>query len=118
MLRTNLFRLLVFFSTVSSLLPAQQLTSVTPAAIGSAPVAFEPNLGQASPDIAFVAHAGFPVSLQSDRLVLFLPNEHSVNNGPQNPDRHLTLQFINSSRTARSKGVDRLPGVSNYYVGP
>ena len=117
MLRTNLFRLLVFFPAVSFLLPAQQLTSVTQPAIGSLPVVFEPNLGQASPDTTFVAHAGYPVSLQSDRLVLTLPNEHSAKNGPQNPDRHVTLQFINSSRTAHSKGVDRLPGVSNYYVG-
>lgn len=117
MFRNNLFRLLVFLPAVCSLLPAQQPTSVTQPGIGSVPVVFEPNLGQASPDAAFVAHAGYSLSLQSDRLVLILPNERSAETGRQNPDRLVTLQFINSSRTARAEGVDRLPGVSNYYVG-
>jgi hypothetical protein len=117
MLRNNLLRLLVFLPAVCSIISAQQPTSVTPPGIGSVPVVFEPNLGQASTDAAFVAHAGYPVSLQSGRLILILPNEHSAETGPQNLDRLVTLQFINSSRTARSEGVDRLPGVSNYYVG-
>jgi Beta-propeller repeat/Abnormal spindle-like microcephaly-assoc'd, ASPM-SPD-2-Hydin len=117
MLRNNLLRLLVFLPAVCFVISAQQPTSVTPSGIGSVPVVFEPNLGQVSTDAAFVAHAGYPVSLQSDRLVLILPNGHSAKTGPQNPDRLMTLQFINSSLTARSEGVDRLPGVSNYYIG-
>jgi hypothetical protein len=99
------------------------------------PLAFEPNEGQARTDVRFVAHnAGLGVSLMRDGVVLSLqrppdgplklngaPNpraaaRHLSQRGNQPPDR-LRIEFKGANPAAAAAGLDRLPGVSNYFTG-
>jgi hypothetical protein len=116
MICKKLLRLSFFLSAVASILSAQQ----QPAGgdqqdIGHLPLIFEPNMGQAPPDAAFVGRGAYPVFLRSDRAVLALPNDHLHQLG--DPSSAVTLQLMHSNEGAQPHGIDQLPGKSNYYVG-
>ena len=116
MICKNLLRLFFFFCLLASTLSAQQQPpGIGGSDVGHLPLVFEPNLGQAPADAAFVAHGAYPVFLRSDGAVLALPND--VIHQPGEPPSAVTLQLIHSNKAAQTHGIDQLLGKSNYYVG-
>jgi hypothetical protein len=81
------------------------------------PIVFEPNVGQAPGDALFVARAAYPIFLQSDRVVLALPDDPQKHDQARQSTSAITLQLIGANRTAHTDGVEQLPGKSNYYIG-
>lgn len=69
------------------------------------PVAFEPNHGQADARADFIGRArGYTVLLSSGALVFSLPR------------RAVSIKLSGAKRAA-AEGLDRLPGLSNYFFG-
>lgn len=73
-------------------------------ALGSLPISFEPNVGQAPEGVKFLTR-GAPASLTGTGAVL------------EGGDRPVTLEFVGASARARIAGSDELPGKANYLVG-
>jgi hypothetical protein len=85
-------------------------TQVT-AGYGKLPLIFEQNLGQAAAPARFLAHRR--------RYDLFLAANEAVFNLGKNGSQPSTLRMklAGANAQARIQGMDRLPGVSNYYRG-
>ena len=78
----------------------------TRAPFGQLPVVFEPNVGQAAPRVRYVAHAGrSTLELTRSRLVLSL-------------GRDAVAFRLAGAHPQRMAAERRLPGTSNYLVGP
>jgi hypothetical protein len=96
------------------------------------PMSFEPNRGQADPDVKFLARgSGYALLLTPTETVLGLggstagpaksaqPATGAARNGPDASSRGdvLRVQFMGGNRSAAIEGLDEQGGTSNYYVG-
>jgi hypothetical protein len=111
----------LLLSAFGSKLVAQQRTTdqgPVKSRIGHLPLIFEPNRGQAGPDVSFLSRGnGYMVFLQSDKTVLVLsPAANSGNNREPRQPAIVTLELLQSNRVS-PKGTDPLPGKSNYFIG-
>ena len=82
-------------------------------AYGELPLSFEPNVGQARAGVNYLARgAGFSIYLTPTAATLAL--------APASASAHLSALRINlagADRDAKVSAGERLPGVSNYFVG-
>lgn len=85
---------------------------------GKLPISFEPNQGQTDKAVQFVARgSGYMLFLEPDEAFMLLAS------GAPGADNHsripstVDLKLVGADKTARGKGEDRLPGVSNYLFG-
>jgi hypothetical protein len=80
-------------------------------AMAQLPLRFEPNQGQADPQVKFVARgAGYGLFLTPDMAVLAL---HSTGNKTS----FVRMQLAGADQAAAVTGTDKLPGKSNYFIG-
>src|SRR6202795_3067534 len=108
---------------------AQPRASQTPlpSSYGKMPLSFEANEGQTAPEVNFLARgAGYTVFLTPSREVLSLkraiPAQKKTSFLDPKPAREysqtvLQLRLLDSNTQAKIFGVDRLPGISNYFIG-
>src|SRR5213080_738236 len=76
--------------------------------LGRLPIRFERNLGQADPAVAFVARTlGATWLLTSTGAMVDAPRAST-----------LRMTFEHARSGASIRGVDRLPGFTNYFTGP
>jgi hypothetical protein len=112
----------------------EYLTPRVSSSYGNLPISFEINQGQADPSAQFLARgAGYALYLRSNDALLALRSRHSGPSkqrgstfplrGPELTDKDsgassfAHLQLINSNPSVRGEGLDRLPGLSNYFAG-
>lgn len=91
----------------SILPPSSQPTSILPdeAAFGQLPLQFEVNEGQADAAARFLAHGqGYSLLLTPHEVVLRLLSAM------------VRLQFVGAAPEPKLVGLDRLPGIVNYYL--
>src|SRR5579871_3969521 len=82
------------------------------AAYGRLPLAFEPNRGQADPNVRFLAHGpGYNLSLTSREATLRLARRSPGDSAA------LRLQLLGSNAEAVACGQCLLPGKANYLLG-
>jgi hypothetical protein len=114
------------------------------AAFGDLPVRFEPNQGQTSSEVKFLARgAGYTLFLTSTEAVLVLARGRgsaaasgmrvkewggapltaperrapAADSGPAEPVGALRMQVVGAGPQARWLGLEELPGKSNYFIG-
>jgi hypothetical protein len=76
---------------------------------GHLPVHFEPNLGQAPDQIRYYSHdEGFQV-LMTDAETIFQRNDR--------PHATVRMKMPGHARGSLWEAIDKLPGISNYYIG-
>jgi uncharacterized repeat protein (TIGR01451 family) len=106
------------------------------ASYGKLPISFELNQGQTDASVQFLARgAGYSLFLTPGEAVLSLhaptayaskpgalaiprpPQSSSANMASATPPSTVRLRLIGANTAAQAKGVDPLPGKSNYFVG-
>jgi uncharacterized repeat protein (TIGR01451 family) len=100
------------FSSRSSAQPKLNARAI----LGKLPLIFEPNQGQADPDVKFLARgAGYSLFLDPTSAALAFqtaPVSHSGSN------EHLVrMKLVGANPAAATAGTDPLPGKSNYLIG-
>ncbi|MGZ4809101.1 MAG: DUF7948 domain-containing protein [Thermoanaerobaculia bacterium] len=74
------------------------------------PLYFEPNVGQADARVQFVARgAGLPVFITAGEWFA------AVGANTHNP-RVIAMRLTGTGRDGRARGIDPLPGISNYFI--
>ena len=104
------YRLAFLFSLLVTLASAQAPALKN---LARMPQSFEPNRGQAEPSVDFVSHGpGYTLSLiaNSANLQLVAP-------AAAGQTAALRVRLVGSDPGARSRGVDRQAGTSNYFLG-
>lgn len=91
-----------FWLLISACLPA--LAGSLPLSV---PLSFEPNLGQTDAPVKFLARAPGYTLLVTPREAVFAGRDGSVER----------MQFAGTNPNPRIEGLDRLPGISNYFIG-
>ncbi|HVR24470.1 MAG TPA: SBBP repeat-containing protein [Candidatus Polarisedimenticolia bacterium] len=90
------------------------------ALLGQLPMIFEPNQGQADSSVKFVSHGGgYSLFLDSTGAVLATRTTQSASQG-QSGRRNMEsvrMTLVGSNPAAAVVGGDRLPGMSNYFIG-
>jgi hypothetical protein len=87
---------------------------------GRLPLAFEANEGQLPGSTRFLARgAGFVLLLQERGATLELPQARGTAHGSFQSGRigAVTVLPVRGSRHPRMVGLDRLPGIANYFIG-
>src|SRR5206468_9659926 len=80
-------------------------------AYGKLPLSFEPNQGQASREVKFLARgSGYTLFLTSNEAVLTLAKSDRASNVTR-------MRLVGANRKSSVTGVDPLPGRSNYFIG-
>jgi Beta-propeller repeat len=79
---------------------------------GDLPISFEPNRGQAAPDVRFVAR-GMEYSLSLLRTGARL----DVSGRGQKSVKSLNLEFVNANTVLNTQGMDELRFKSHYFIG-
>jgi uncharacterized repeat protein (TIGR01451 family) len=75
------------------------------------PLTFEPNRGQADGDVKFLSHgSGYTLMLTGDEAVL-------ITSSQVGPPSRLRLTFLDSNPAVQTTALDRVPGISNYFIG-
>jgi hypothetical protein len=101
-------------------------SAATTKAFGKVPLAFEPNAGQMGSDIKFLAHSGGDtVLLGPNEAVLSVsepgmfqrPNAAPAIGSKLTPSDRVVMTFIGANPGVALVPEDRLPGVSNYFIG-
>ena len=94
-------------------LPTVKLdTPQVKAMYGRLPLSFEPNFGQAESGVKFVAHTRRETLLISPtEVVLTAVVSRSAE------QQSIRMRLVGANSAARIEGLDKLPGISNYYVG-
>ncbi|HLV81787.1 MAG TPA: hypothetical protein VKT32_15980, partial [Chthonomonadaceae bacterium] len=95
------------------------------AAYGKLPLAFEPNRGQADPNIRFLARgSGYSLFLAAGQAVLALSKHTpsprftaSTAKAQEPPQALLQMQLLGSNAEAVACGQCLLPGKANYLLG-
>jgi hypothetical protein len=103
------FQRLVNASAGNSNLPALSEASRqrAVASYGPLPLAFEANQGQTDPQVKYLARgAGYTLFLTADEAVLSLAS-----------DSALRMRMAGSNPNSHPAADDRLPGVTNYFIG-
>jgi hypothetical protein len=83
------------------------------AAWGMLPLSFEPNQGQAHPDVQFLSRGnGYALFLTATEAVLVL-------RPPASPDAGtaVRMQLVGARPQAEARGLQKLPGRTSYFVG-
>jgi hypothetical protein len=110
--------------------PAAPKTAPAAGQFAKLPLAFVPNAGQTDPAVRFQARAlGGSIFFTSEEVVLSLPTS-SPQAARADRNRDLSepatddslpavvrLRFDQASREAEVVGIDRLPGIVNYFLG-
>jgi hypothetical protein len=76
--------------------------------LGSLPLYFEPNHGQADPAVRYISRGGGFTTLLTGNEAIF------ANSALRKP---LRLKFLNSQSAAECEAHEKLPGISNYFRG-
>jgi uncharacterized repeat protein (TIGR01451 family) len=85
------------------------------AILGQLPLIFEPNQGQASAGVKFLARtAGYSLFLDNSGAVLGVQSRHS---GPGRSEHFVRMKLVGANPAAVISGSDPLPGKSNYLIG-
>jgi hypothetical protein len=109
-------------------------TSAAAPRFAKLPLSFEPNQGQADPRVKYLAHGpGYTLALSPAEATLVLTHATPPAGPPkfQAPSKRLdlksiatkattrtiTVRMLGANRAPRIDGVDKLPGISNYFVG-
>src|SRR5215468_7125852 len=78
------------------------------------PLSFEPNYGQSDASVKFLSRGlGYGVFLTSTEAVLVLSNS-SIANAKSTV---LRMRLRGANTGADTKGIDELPGKTNYFIG-
>ncbi len=77
--------------------------------LGPLPLIFEPNKGQVRPEFAFVGRAGANTVYLNSSGMTFRPRVREA--------APVTMRFLGGNIAARVEGLEKQPGVSNYYRG-
>jgi hypothetical protein len=102
-------------------IPLAQADAATQAQIsrayGQLPLSFEANQGQVGSSVNFLSRGnGYSLFLTPTEAVLGLARQVSNPSAGTRSDV-LTMQLLGSNPAAQSTGLNRLPGVSNYFIG-
>jgi RHS repeat-associated protein len=98
------------------------------ASLGTLPLAFVPNSGQADSQARFVTHSmGGSLFFTPDGIAMALPTPQASNNDAAHRGQRqrirasrplvVQMQFIDANATPRLTGLGNLPGKVNYLVG-
>lgn len=98
------------------------------AAYGDLPLSFEPNHGQADPQVKFVSRGGGYTLYLSEREIAFALVKPPVSKGAQSASSSegkeiccafdgLRMQFFRANPNPQIEAQDRLPGETNYLIG-
>ncbi len=105
-----------FSGSLFSDLPATSAKSDARSLLSHLPLIFEPNQGQASSGVKFVARgAGYSLYLDPTSAVLATRGSHSTKDQPVVEAIRMTL--VGANPAAAVAGSDPLPGKSNYFIG-
>lgn len=99
-----------------SLKPKSQARAI----LGQLPLIFEPNQGQADPQVKFLAHgAGYSLFLDANSAVLAMQSAPLSSSSPLAPHSQqlVRMKLVGSNPAAALAGADALPGKSNYMIG-
>jgi hypothetical protein len=95
---------------------------------GKLPLAFEPNVGQADAQVRFLARGGGMTTFFTDSETVMVLSRNRQAKKPEGPGRPeaaagqgeqavVRMKLGNASRPRRAIGLDKLPGISNYFIG-
>ncbi|MGA2077440.1 MAG: SBBP repeat-containing protein [Terriglobia bacterium] len=90
---------------------------------GALPMSFEVNQGQADPSVRFVARGrGYSILLSPVEATLALESSQPDRRFPEKTQpkpstRVLSMKIEGANPSAAASALDRLPGVSNYFIG-
>ncbi|MGC2225949.1 MAG: SBBP repeat-containing protein [Candidatus Sulfotelmatobacter sp.] len=89
------------------------------AILGQLPLIFEPNQGQADPQVKFLAHgAGYSLFLDASSAVLAMQTAPSSPASAAQPsEQFVWMKLVGANPAAALAGADPLPGKSNYMIG-
>ncbi|MGA8503521.1 MAG: SBBP repeat-containing protein [Candidatus Sulfotelmatobacter sp.] len=88
------------------------------AILGQLPLIFEPNQGQADPQVKFLAHgAGYSLFLDSDTALLAVQTAPSSSSSAKHNEQFVRMKLVGANPAAALAGADALPGKSNYMIG-
>ncbi|MGA9307972.1 MAG: SBBP repeat-containing protein, partial [Candidatus Sulfotelmatobacter sp.] len=92
------------------------------AILGQLPLIFEPNQGQADPQVKFLAHgAGYSLFLDANSAVLAMQTAPSSSSSSasaaQSSEQFVRMKLVGANSAAALAGADALPGKSNYMIG-
>jgi len=75
------------------------------------PLRFEPNLGQAGPEVRYIARgSGYMLLLGGQEAVMVLPSDSPS-------PATVRMKLVGAASTSASQPENLLPSVSNYYIG-
>jgi hypothetical protein len=81
---------------------------------GNFPLHFEENQGQAARQVKFISRgSGYALLLSSDEAVMIWGSSARRRAARS----QLSMRLLGANKDAETEGVDRLPGISNYFVG-
>ncbi len=84
--------------------------------LGQLPMIFEPNQGQANPEVKFLARgAGYSLFLEPTSALLALQGPSSSN--PLGRERFVRMNLVGATPATATRGTESLPGKSNYVMG-
>jgi hypothetical protein len=84
----------------------------------SLPFFFEPNRGQADPEVKFLSRgAGYGLYLSANEAVLKLRRSSAKSSHHQASSSVIRMQLDGGDTSARVMGVSPLPGKSSYFIG-
>jgi len=97
---------------------------------GQLPLAFEPNQGQADPQVKFLSRgSGYTLFVTSEEAVMVLNESRGVSDlrpgkgmpptlvSPQEPPTVLRLRMEGAQAGSGFEPLEQLPGISNYFLG-
>ncbi len=93
---------------------SRQSKSDARAILAQLPLIFEPNEGQADPQVKFLARgAGYSLFLDATGAILAMPTAHSS----ARSEPWVRMKLVGANAAAATAGADPLPGKSNYIFG-
>jgi hypothetical protein len=106
----------------------QQVSPSTSAVYGNLPLAFEPNVGQTDERVRFLARGRGMTAFFSDTETAIVLSRSQLTKKPAGPDREravedesqqavVRMKLAGASQARRATGLEKLPGVSNYFLG-
>ena len=95
---------------------------------GNLPLAFEPNVGQTDARVRFLARGGGMTAFFTDTETAIVLSRSRHANQPAGLGREeapagqveqtvVRMKLENASRPRRAVGLEKLPGISNYFIG-
>ncbi len=104
--------------------PAPALSRQSSEILGGLPLVFEPNLGQADPQVRFLTRAAGMTSLLTDQGSVMMLSRRKDQSGQKNPHNApqieqtvVRMRLEGSRATLRFEGQERAESVSRYFIG-